>query len=329
MIGLFRRSGPVTVPVLVMLSLLLFFNQFYAPVSETVATAGGMLDNFLYKSVHPRLSSQFLNIITLVILVLSALFANYVLVSRRMYSNNHMLAALCMVLFTGLFPAAFFLHAGIVLLPITIWLYTYMLRLYNTPTARSTIINMGLLSGTATLLYHPYWWMLLVCFFALGQMRPFKVKEWVLLLFSFFTPVYFVLAYDFLSDQWQPSRHWPVWNPIKELPGLNTWVLVASAIAIVWCFYGLGRWQTANRRMLIQVRKSWYILLFMGILILPSMVFPRNNVSESLIQLSFPMGAIAAHAFAGAQKSWLQTLLFWLLVIAAGVMGWARSYYHL
>lgn len=329
MIGFFRRSGPMGVPLLAVVAFLLLMSHMYNPHTGEVPTAGGILDNFLYGQVHPQVSAPFQAIITFAVILLSALLANYTLVSRRMYPSYGMLPALSMVLFISLFPGAFFLHAGVVLLPVTVGLYGFMLKLYNASNARPTIINMGLLAGTATLLYHPYWWMLLACYYALGQMRAFKIKEWVLLLFSFFTPAYFVLAFDFLTNQWQPSRHWPVWNPIKQLPALHSWALLAIGIVVAWSLLALVKWQGANRRMLIQVRKNWYVLLIMGVLLVPSMVFPRNNVSESLIQLSFPVGAVAAHAFMGEQKRWQHTLLFWLLVVAAGILTWAWQYYGL
>jgi hypothetical protein len=50
--------------------------------------------------------------------------------------------------------------------------------------------------------------------------------------------------------------------------------------------------------------------------------FPTGNTSEALTLLSFPAASIASNAFTG-EKTFISVLLFWLLIIAIIVSGWA------
>ena len=89
-------------------------------------------------------------------------------------------------------------------------------------------------------------------------------------------------------------------------------------VLAIWILAAIPMWQKQMRRMLIQSRKNWYQLIFMGIFILPMAIFPEGNASEALTLLSFPAASFAANAFTG-EKTMLSVLLFWLIIAMIGV----------
>jgi hypothetical protein len=132
-----------------------------------------------------------------------------------------------------------------------------------------------------------------------------------------------LLSYEYLTDQWNPEAHWPVWNPIQEWPAINPWWVVVSTLSFGWVLSGFAQWQVSNRRMLIQTRKNWYLLLLMGTFILPSIFFPKGNVYEGITLLLLPASAFGAYAFLGDAKRGFKILFFWLLIAACAVIAYA------
>ncbi|HSK13202.1 MAG TPA: DUF6427 family protein [Phnomibacter sp.] len=323
MIGIFKDRNAFVVPMLFVVAFALKFAFIRDPLPAEAATAGGILDKVIYKVLWQKVNAGVLAIICISIIVFSGIALNYMLAAKRMYQRSHMLTALSFVLFTSLFAGLQRMQAGILMLPITLLLYGQMTKLYQSAHPKTVVVNIGLIVGLGTLLYHPYWWMLPCCYVALMQMRPFRFNEWVLLLIGFLIPAYVVLSYEYLTDQWNPAQHWPVWDPMKTLPDRNPWWIAAIALSIIWVITGFSAWQDANRRMLIQTRKNWYLLLIMGLFTLPSIFYPQGNLYEGITLLLLPTSALAAHAFTGESRSGLKLYFFWFIVVSCIVLSWA------
>jgi hypothetical protein len=178
------------------------------------------------------------------------------------------------------------------------------------------------LAGIGYLLYHPFLFVLPACFVGLSFMRPFKLAEWLLLLLGMLTPMYFLLAIEFLSNHWQPQNHVPHFLLTAQNGTHSTYWWLALGTAIIWILAAFVSWQTQTRRMVIQSRKNWYSLLFMGLFMIPGLFIPQGNVFDMLTLISFPAGSLAANAFSGEGKSIGQLLFFWFLVIMTAVAGW-------
>ena len=311
------------VPVLFLVAIGLKFAFITDPLSPEKPTSGGILDAYLQQSLWNKIHPSALGLLTVIILIFSALYFNYLLNSRKMFSRSNLLAALSYILFTSIFAGLQRLHPGIIMLPLTILLYRLILSLYHTQQPKTVVVNIGLLVGTGTLLYHPYWWMLPFCVIGLAQMRPFRLNEWALLFLSFLVPAYILLAYEYLTNQWNPAAHWPVWNPINNWPPVDPWWVAAIVLSVIWVIAGLGQWQSSNRRALIQTRKNWYMLIIMGLFIFPSLFYPKGNVYEGLTLLLLPASAFGTFALSGESRRKLKVFFFWLLTIAGAVFSWA------
>jgi len=96
----------------------------------------------------------------------------------------------------------------------------------------------------------------------------------------------------------------------------NIFAWVAVGVASIWFLAGLINWQNQTRRMLIQARKNWYILLFFSIFILPMGIFPAGNLMEAITLISFPVGSLASNVFATQEKTKTPIILFWCIIAA-------------
>lgn len=323
MIGYFKERSSFQVPALMFLALLLKFGYLSYQIPEKgYYDAGGMLTTWLNSLFAPGSKNNLVNIICLLVLIASAIFANLVTVNRRMFNQRHLLVALSILLFTSLFPGTNVLQPALFILPLLIGVFAYITRLYQSEHPRTTIINAGILSGIAYLLYHPFLFVLPACFIGLAFMRPFRLAEWLLLLLGMVTPAYFLLAIEFLSNHWHPYSHLPKFIFSSTGFKLSAYWWVAVSTALVWLFAGFVAWQVQTRRMVIQGRKNWYALLFLGLFMIPGIFVPSGNAFGMLTLLSFPVGSLSANAFSGETKNVGQMLFFWLIIIMVAIVGW-------
>lgn len=287
---------------------------------------GGLLPLWLKQTGFVWLQPGFLAALSITILFFSALYANYLLSSLRMFSRNHLLVAVSITLFLSLFQASNQFSATTLLLPLIILLFHQITRLYNVQKPRPIIINIGIILGIGYLLYHPFLWLLPVGFIGLASMRAFRLHEWLLMLFGILTPVYFLLSYEVLTNQWAPMQHLPNWLfnfkwPAK--PPVYFWIGIGAAF--LWIVAAISDWQKQTQRMLIQSRKNWYQLLFLGLFMLPMSLFPIGNFNETITLLAFPAGSLAANAFSSKDLSTGKLFLFWLILISCAVLTWTYS----
>ncbi|HSC55370.1 MAG TPA: hypothetical protein VLC98_17180 [Phnomibacter sp.] len=283
---------------------------------------GGLLATWLNMGFDRAGQSTWVNIIGLLLLVGSGIYANFILISRRMNAQRHLLVATSMLMFTSLFPGSNVMLPALIVLPLFIALFSNITQLYQSDHPRTHIINAGILAGAGYLLYHPFVFILPACFVGLAFMRPFRLAEWALLLMGMITPAYFLLSIEFLSNHWQPEAHLPHFIFVPAALKGNAYWWMATATASVWIIAGFAAWQAQTRRMVIQGRKNWYTLLLMGLFMVPGIFIPNGNAYGMLALLSFPAGSLAAYAFVGDSRNVGKMLFFWLIIILIAIVGW-------
>lgn len=323
MIGYFKERSALQIPAFLFLTIVLKIAFTSSLPQVEMAGGHGLLSAWLVSPSAKQLSASFLNGLGLFILTGSALYANITLASRKMFSQRHLLAAICFILFTSLFPGINRFSAATLLLPFTIALFDQMARLYTTQHPRSILMNIGLILGLGYLLYHPFILLLPAAFFGLASMRPFRFSEWLLILLGALTPLYFVLSYQYLTDQWHPAQHLPNFSRIGSVNSVSGWYWSTAIVTLViWLLVAFSGWQAQSRRMVIQGRKNWYVLMVMGLCCIPGFFWPEGNAYPMLTLMSFPAGCLLANAFTAEGKGISQLLFFWLLIIVIAIVSW-------
>lgn len=322
MIGYFKERSSLQVPALLLLAILLKVGYFSAPAQTPAFVAdGGLLSQWL-NAHSAALNNGFIRVVGIIALMASVIYAGFVTGNRRMFNQRHVLVPTAMLLFSSLFPVSNLALPALLVLPMLIGVFASLTRLYQSEHPRTNIMNAGLLAGMAYLLYHPFVWWLPGCFIVLAFMRPFRLAEWVLLLAAMLTPAYFVLAIEFLTDNWHPQQHLPSIGKAVLANNISWYWWLAVGMATLWFLVSFAAWQQQTRRMVIQGRKNWYSLLMMGLLAMPGLFFPHQHMAGMLALLAFPAGCLMANAFASEGKGIGQLLFFWLLIIVVAIVGW-------
>jgi hypothetical protein len=262
------------------------------------------------------------------LVVSQALQLNYLFNNQRMFARTNFLTAMTYILVTAVFKEWNQITPALVTNTLVIWLFAKTVRLYNNQNPKTLIFNIGLLIGATILLYHPTALLIIVAMFALIVVRPFSIPELLVMFMGVLTPFYFLAVYLFLTDQFSRILQFiPNWA--LNLPNVSTPILllVSLGIIIVILIIGLFQWQNKNRRMVIQIRKNWGVLMVMLWVMIPLPFINENAGLETLLLWTIPVSPFMSNAFLDTKKDTFANILFWILVILIVLNNWGLVKY--
>jgi len=282
-------------------------------------------DGFIYYLLSPLafLSGIALTFLYHIIVVLQALRLNNILNDARLFPKPAFTTALAYVILTALLPAWNNITSALVVNSILIWLLYQLIKLQSAQQAKTLVYNIGLIAGTAILLYFPACSLIPVVFFAIASSRPFRANEWVVLLIGILTPFYFLTAWLFLNDkldlvlQQLEIFGFHIIRPSSILFTIITFSTAGTAIAA-----GVFMWQSHIGRMAIQVRKNWNVLFVMLILLLPAIYFIDNAWPDALLLAAIPAAPFVSNAFLYPKRNLGPSLILWLLIALVVYNNW-------
>ncbi len=328
MIGLFKQKSPVNVIMLLVLGLLIKAPLFlYAKPIQIAATDG----IFYTKVIVPffQHSRPFTACTASFILIyIQALFINYVANEYRLTSRQTYLPAMAYILITSLLPEWNYLSAPLIANTLIILCLVLLFKLYNATFGKETIYNMGLILGLCTFIFFPSLFVTLCLLIGIMILRPFRLNELLLLITGVLTPFYFYAVYLFLKDNLSFSM---LFTGMKvQVPEIiNTiWLSVSVVILTLLFFIGGYQVQFHFRKMLIQVRKNWSILL---IYLLLTMGIPFVNTSSSFhnwVLMAVPFAFFHAAAYFYISRKWLSLSLFFITIAVILVQQYATTLWH-
>jgi hypothetical protein len=186
--------------------------------------------------------------------------------------------------------------------------------MYNQPKAKATVFNIGLGIGIASFVFFPSLTFVIWILLGLMIMRPFQVNEWLLCLLGITTPYYFYGIYLFMSDQWQWDKIIPYLT--VHVPSLRQSFWLAGSLLLLMIPFLMGGYlvQDNLRRMLIQVRKNWSIIL---LYLLIAFFIPFVNATdtfENWIMAAVPFAAFHASAYFYPANKLFPLIIFWISV---------------
>lgn len=322
MTGIFKTKNPANIFLLLLFGILLKLPLFRNSAFEQPLTGDGPLYRWLVKILHSPAAAfpATFPILSFSFLFLQALLINRVMNFHRMTGRPTYLPAMAYLLITSLLPDWNFFSAPLLVNTIFIFILSVLFGTYNVEKTGGTVFNTGLAAGIASFIFSPslvfFIWMLM----ALMIMRPFKLNEWVLCIIGLITPYYFYAAFIFITG----SPEWPVLFPgfSFRLPFMEQSAWMAGCISLVGIPFFAGAYFVQNnlRRMLIQVRKEWSLLLiYILVAFVISLLSPGLSY-EGWVIVAVPFAAFHAYAYLYAAYRIVPLVLFWFSV--AFVLVW-------
>jgi hypothetical protein len=240
-------------------------------------------------------------------------FTNFINTQRMMNRPNY-LPGMAYMLITSLLPEWNYFSAPLLINSILLLILSGLFRIYNQPNAKGTIFNIGLALGVAGFLFVSSLTFVIWIFLALAVMRPFRLNEWLICILGITTPFYFYAIYIFIKGKWS----WQAFLPHISIgvPSLEqTAWLAASVFLLMVPFLAGGYYVQDNlRRMLINVRKGWSLLL---LYLLTALLLPfvnTNDTFENWVMAMVPMAAFHACTYLYSTWRWFPLVLFWTTV---------------
>ena len=323
MTGTFKANNPYNNFLLLVYGLLLKLPMFIHPHVPKAQ----QLDGFLYKSflnwMKPAADNFHIiySLIAFFLLYLQALTLNSLVNTQRLMQKPNYLTGMSYLLFTSLFTDWYYLSSPLIINTLLIFVLSKLCNLNNNNSPKTSLFNIGIITGFATFFYFPSIAFALLIIVGLGITRPFRLPEWLMALFGILTPYYFLAAWIFLNDSWK-GYHFPGVSVTVPAFVQTSWAIAAVIIITFIILIGIYFIQGNKRRQLLQSRKSWnliYLYLVVAIFI------PFLSASKSFdywILTAVPIACIAGAAFLYPEKKWFAISMHWSLVLISLVMGY-------
>lgn len=323
MTGIFKANNPSGNALLFIYAVVLklpMFLQIRMPQLQP-------LDGIFYKTflqflapLSKELPSVY-SIITFLLLFTQAISFNKIVNSQRLHRQTNYLTGMSYLLLTSMFSEWFSLSAPLIVNTFLIWIWGRLCSLYNNQLAKETIFNIGIGTGLAAFFYFPSITFLLLIMVGIAVARPFRLQEWLIGLIGIITPIYFFVAYLYLTGN-IASFHFPGFRLSYPRFFGNKWAYAALFIVAVAICIGIYFVNTNMRRQVVQTRKSWQ-LLFLYIIVAALVPFLNAGVNFSYwVLLAVPIAPLIAAAFYYPKKKIFPLTLHWAMLAIYIAVGY-------
>ena len=322
MIGIFKQKNPATIFLLLLFGVLIKLPMFLHPHAMNGRKEDGVLYKVILDFLEPvgKSSPAVYPLLAFILLLMQAIILTRFQNNQRMMSRPSYFPGMAYLLITSLFPEWNYFSAPLIVNTILLFVLSGLFNIYNQQKAKGAIFNIGLALGIASFLFFPSLTFIIWIMLALAVMRPFRVNEWVLCIIGVSTPFYFYAVYLLITNQWSWGHLWPYFS--VTLPSVKQSIWMAGSAFLLAVPFLLGGYyvQYNLRRMLIQVRKGWSLLLLylLGAIFVP---FVNNtNTLENWVMVAIPFAAFHACTYLYSTFKILPVLIFWLTV--AFILGY-------
>ncbi len=286
-------------------------------------------DNYIYKiivrfiSTYTAGSAMVFAILAFLLLFTQATLLNRIANAVKLLPRANFLVGMSYILVTSLVHEWNIFSAPLLVNSLLILIWYRLTAVYNHTNPKTAIFNVSILVGILPLIYSPAVAFLLLLVFSLLITRAFRLTEWMVALLGFITPYYFLFVILFLTNEW--NWHKVIPSISFHLPRLPASLWITGGIFFMVLPVLLGAWQVqANLgKMLIQVRKSWSLLLTILIVaVLIILLNPGHNYLPWL-PVVVPLAAFHAAAWYYLPGRWLPALLHWTLFVFALALNYS------
>jgi len=312
-IAIFKQKSPGNVVITLLFGLLLKLPLFLYPKNIVASSIDGRLYQW-FISILPPGSPMVYSVIAFSLLYTQALMINYMVNEYRMIIKATYLPAMAYLLITSLMPEWNYLSSPMLANSFIIWMFIYLFKLYNSNNAKAQVYNIGLITGITSYIYFTSAAFVLCVLLGLMILKPFRLNEIVLFFLGCLTPYYFHAVYLFLFGELSLRNFFPQIS--VRIPLLKNSIWLAGSILLLTVPFLVGGYfvQANLRRMLIQVRKNWSVLLIYLLLAFFVPFINSDQSFETWILVTVPFAAFHACAYFYPVKKWFPLIIFFITI---------------
>ncbi|MGC4038781.1 MAG: DUF6427 family protein [Chitinophagaceae bacterium] len=316
MIGLFKQKTPGNLFALLILGILIKLPVFIHPHIPAPEAKDGPLFMAILKAISNigKASPSFYSLITFILLYTQAISLNKVINDNRMMQRQTFLPAMSYLIVTSLVPEWNYFSAPLFVNSILVFVLDGLFKTQNMQQAKGTIFNVGLGIGIASFIFFPTVVFMIWAIFGLMLMRPFRINEWLLCILGMTAPYYFYPVYLFLTDRLKLGKILPYIDISLPHFKQSAWIAASSLLLCLPFIIGAYYVQDNLRRMLIQVRKGWSLIL---LYLLAAILVPFLNSGQSFenwVIAAIPLAAFHSCTYLYPAKRIYPQIFFWIVI---------------
>ena len=290
--------------------------MFLHPHVPPIHPKDGVLFHSILRFLEPagRSSPIIYAALAFMLLFTQAMTLNRLMNEYRLMSRTNYLPAMAYLLITSFFAEWNYFSSPLLINSLLILVLGWLFKSFNHPRAKAIVFNTGLAIGISSFIFFPSLTFVIWILLALMIMRPFRINEWLLCILGITTPYYFYGIYLFFTSGLNVGKLLPYLT--VQMPSLQqSFWLAASALLLMIPFLTGGYFVQDNlRRMLIQVRKAWSIILIYLLVAIFVPFVNTTNTFENWVLAAVPFAAFHSCTYFYPSRKLLPLILFWLSV---------------
>lgn len=324
MLKLFKTSSPYSVIALFLVAILLKLNYLIHPVSIIIFPDQSIW-SIIVEYIQDFTGSAAFGFTLLGILnvVIQGIYLSRISWEFNLFPNDSYLPALSFILVTSLFPDWNYISA----FSIANWFIFIALRnifqLYALKKGNHSIFNIGALISLAAIFVFPYILFLLLFFIGLAVLRSFRLKEWLMGFLGIFTPIYLLFSILFLTDNMLMLKELiPFGLVLQRFKGNPIDIYLPVGLLSLFLVIGFLYLNAFSSRMLMQVKKSWGVILVYFVVSMLVGVFSIWTGFYDWLPALLPISLIFTNLWFEERKSWITKVVFYLFVAVIIFVQW-------
>ena len=321
MVSIFRSYHPAVIFLLLLYVALFRISLFVGSFPFVPPASSNYLSALTYEllSIAVGNKNYIYHIVALLLVFLQALYFNYIVNRYRILSKSSYLSAMAYALLSSLVIEFTFLTPALMANTFLLFALSTVLSIYKKDKAASSIFDAGLLISIASLFFFPY---LAFSFFLLASivlLRPFNLREYILMLVGLAIPYYFIGVYFFwnhnLVEFWKTLQITRLNFPVQQIEKSTRVIVIGGVLlfVILWSLY----YVQANRlRVVVQVRSYLTVFMLLFVAGILSMLVEFNGEFFHFAWMALPVGLSFAIFFMEARRRWFAEILHFFLLLS-------------
>lgn len=255
-----------------------------------------------------------------------SIMLNSTIVANKIIPNRGYITGAIFLILLSLFENFSVLSPELITIYFSLRVLQKSLRIVKEEKPYGDIFDLGWLSGLSTLFYFPSVWQLLFSLLVLVLMRPFSLREWIMVLIGFIAPFFIAFTIYFWFDKWETSLYEIInsFNAHKFTFQFSTAEIVASAILITSLLLSSSALPKILFSNVIQVRKFTNLLLIMILLNVLGSFLQANFELLHFSVLCLPLSILVAMYLHSIKGYFLSELLFVMLLLSVIIVHFVK-----
>lgn len=316
MTGIFRQKSPGNIILLIILGILIKLPSFFHAKGALIKLGDGILYKGLISLISTVTANNFFifSLLAFILNIVLAFMLLHFINAHRLMVKSNFLAGMSYILVSSFLPSFNYFSSNLIASVFIFGAFINFFKSSNIKHDKNNIFNASLLIGIASLFFLPAFVFVIWGFIALAILRPFRLSEWIILVLGATTPYYFFAAYLFLSGNFHIPEYFFEWSFFTSKATYSLWHAGALFLLLAPLLAGIYYMQANSGKMMLHIRKAWYLFLWYLVISMIVGLFNIENSSENMILILIPIAAFHGYGYLNAELKLYPKISFWVSI---------------